>query len=61
MHDDNAPRKKPTHDIGQDLSLLSVGELRERVETLRAEIARLEETIAAKQVSKSAAEGVFKR
>ena len=61
MHDDNAPRKKPTHDIGQDLSLLSVGELRERVETLRAEIARLEETIASKQVSKSAAEGVFSR
>lgn len=61
MHDDNAPRKKPTHDIGQDLSLLSVGELRERVETLRAEIARLEETISAKQVSKSAAEGVFRR
>jgi len=29
--DDNKPRKKITHEIGQDLSLLSVEELTERI------------------------------
>ncbi len=37
------PVKKPSkvHEIGSDLSLLSVHELRERVEALQAEIERL--------------------
>ena len=41
---DDEPTKKPArvHEIGQDLSLLSVGELTERIGQLRAEIARLE-------------------
>jgi len=61
MEEDNNPRKKITHDVGQDLSLLSIGELRERVTLLREEVVRLEAAVSAKQVSKSAAEGVFKR
>ena len=60
MEEDNIPRKKITHDLGQDLSLLSIGELRERIEMLREEIVRLEAAVSAKQISKSAAEGVFK-
>jgi uncharacterized small protein (DUF1192 family) len=57
------PRKKPAriHEIGQDLSLLSVAELRERVERLRAEIARLEADMAAKGETKAAAEALFRR
>jgi uncharacterized small protein (DUF1192 family) len=57
------PRKKPAriHEIGQDLSLLSVAELRERVEQLRAEIARLEADMAAKGETKAAAEALFRR
>ena len=36
---DDEPRKKPKpHEIGQDLSLLSVGDLAERIALLRAEI-----------------------
>jgi len=59
---DDEPRKKPkAHEIGQDLSLLSVGELSERIEMLRAEIGRLEAERAAKGVTKSAAEALFRR
>lgn len=57
------PVKKPAsvHDIGQDLSLLSVDELARRVTILRGEIARLEAEIAAKGSTKAAAEALFKR
>jgi uncharacterized small protein (DUF1192 family) len=53
--------KKKAHELGEDLSLLSVGELRERVEALQAEIARLETAIRSKEASKSAADTFFKR
>jgi uncharacterized small protein (DUF1192 family) len=59
--DDDRPRKKPVHEIGQDLSLLSVEELAERIATLKAEIARLEASMAAKQASRSSADQFFKR
>jgi uncharacterized small protein (DUF1192 family) len=59
---DEEPRRKPkTHEIGQDLALLSVGELNERIELLRAEIGRLEVELAAKGQTKSAAEALFRR
>ena len=59
---DDEPKKKPRpHEIGQDLSLLSVGELSERINLLRDEIARLEAERAAKGETKSAAEALFRR
>ncbi|WP_421915928.1 DUF1192 domain-containing protein [Mesorhizobium sp.] len=59
---DDEPRKKArTHEIGQDLSLLSVGELSERIGILRDEIARLEAELKAKDSTKSAAEALFRR
>lgn len=58
--DDDRPRRKVTHDIGQDLSLLSVDELRERVGLLQAEIERLNASIGSKQATKSAADKFFK-
>jgi uncharacterized small protein (DUF1192 family) len=60
--DDLQPPKKPKgYELGQDLSKLSVGELQALVEQLRAEIARVEQTMNAKQSSLSAAQSVFKR
>jgi uncharacterized small protein (DUF1192 family) len=61
IDEDDRPKKKITHEIGQELSLLSVKELNERIEILRAEIARLEADIDKKQASRSAADSVFKR
>ena len=56
------PKKpKKVHEIGQDLSLLSVGDLTERIELLRSEIGRLEGELSAKGASKSAAEALFRR
>jgi uncharacterized small protein (DUF1192 family) len=61
MFDDEALRKKRVHEIGQDLSLLSVGELTERIDGLRAEIRRLEAERAAKDATRSAADALFRR
>ena len=41
IEDDDKPRKKITHEIGQDLSLLSVEELTERIALMTSEIERL--------------------
>jgi uncharacterized small protein (DUF1192 family) len=59
--DDDRPKKKIAHEIGQDLALLSVKELHERIALLREEIARLEADIARKQSSRSVADQFFKR
>ena len=59
--DDDRPKRKIAHEIGQDLTLLSVGELDERVALLRDEIARLEADKAKKQATRSAADQLFKR
>ena len=59
--DDLAPKKKPIHEVGQDLALLSVEELKDRIETLQAEIARLETAMTAKRASLAAADQFFKR
>jgi uncharacterized small protein (DUF1192 family) len=60
MEDDDRPRKKITHEIGQDLSLLSVEELTERIALLTTEIARLEVAATKKRASKDAANSIFK-
>ena len=61
IDEDDRPKKKIAHEIGQDLTLLSVGELTERVALLKEEIARLEANMASKQASKSAADLFFKK
>ena len=58
---DDLPKKKITHEMGQELSLLSVGELGERVALLKEEIARLEVEMKRKNASKSAADMFFKK
>jgi len=58
--DDDRPKRKISHEIGQDLSLLSVGELDERVALLKQEIERLETAAAKKQASRDLASQFFK-
>jgi uncharacterized small protein (DUF1192 family) len=58
--DDDRPRKKVSHEIGQDLSLLSVDELNERIALLSSEIERLEAAVTKKSASKDAANSIFK-
>ncbi|MBW3096326.1 DUF1192 domain-containing protein [Pseudohoeflea coraliihabitans] len=61
MFEDDRPTKKAVHEIGCDLSLLSVAELDERIAVLQAEIARLESEKSAKSASRGAAEGLFSK
>ena len=59
--DDDKPKKKVTHEIGQDLALLSVNELAARVQLLHDEINRLEADMAGKRAKRAAADQFFKR
>ncbi len=59
--DDERPKKKLHHEIGQDLSLLSVDELSERISLLRSEIARLESAMTLKHASRHSADQFFKK
>lgn len=61
LFDEDIPKKKPDIAVGDDLSRLSIHELEERIEALRAEIARAEESMQAKRASAGAAESFFKR
>ena len=61
VDDDDQPKKKTVHEIGQDLTLLSAGELTDRIALLKGEIARLEADMARKRAMKSAADSVFKK
>ena len=60
IEDDDKPRKKVTHEIGQDLSLLSVDELAERITLMQQEIERLQAAMVRKRASKDAASNFFK-
>jgi uncharacterized small protein (DUF1192 family) len=53
-------KRKLAHDIGQNVDDLSAPELRERIELLRVEIARLEKAIEARQATHTAAAAAFK-
>ena len=61
VDDDDKPKKKVTHEIGQDLTLLSVEELGARVQLLHDEIRRIEADISQKRASRAAADQFFKR
>ena len=60
IEDDDKPRKKITHEIGQDLSLLSVEELTERIALMNSELERLAQAVTKKRASKDAADSFFK-
>lgn len=61
IEEDDRPKKKSSHEIGQDLALLSVEELNDRILLLKDEVARLQDALAKKRASRSAADQFFKR
>ena len=61
MEEEAVRPKKKAHELGEDLTLLSVDELKERVLALKAEIERLEASIRSKEATRSAADTFFKR
>lgn len=62
VFDDDAAKPAPrVHEIGQDLSLLSVDELDERIGQMKDEIARIEAELATKGTTKDAAEALFRK
>jgi uncharacterized small protein (DUF1192 family) len=61
IFDEDAPKKKPVHELGEDLSKLSLDELADRVDMLKREIVRIEEAAAAKRTSADVAASFFKR
>jgi uncharacterized small protein (DUF1192 family) len=61
LFDEEPPKRKTELVVGEELATLSIDELSERIEVLKAEIARLEETIAAKRESLGVADSFFKR
>ncbi len=61
IDEDDRPKKKITHEIGQDLYLLSVTELNDRIALMKEEIARLEADIKKKDSSRNSADQFFKK
>lgn len=63
--EDDTPRPRAARDsgaeIGQPLDLMSVAELEEKIATLKAEIARLEQARDAKRAATAAAEAFFRK
>ena len=61
IDDDENPRPKPRRLTPPPLDLLGVAELREYIDELRAEIARVEGDINRKQSHRSAADAFFRK
>jgi len=61
MEEEAPPRRKVVHEIGQDLALLSVEELTERIKSLEDEIARLDAARTKKRASRTVADQFFKK
>ena len=61
MFDEGRPIKQPAHEIGADLSMLSLAELDARITLLNAEIERLEAEKQKKKSGRTAADDLFRR
>ena len=61
IEEDDRPKRKLVHEIGQDLALLSVEEINDRILLLNDEVARLQAALAKKHASRSVADQFFKR
>ncbi|MFM9847128.1 MAG: DUF1192 domain-containing protein [Hyphomicrobiaceae bacterium] len=59
--DDLKPTPPKAVTLGEDLKVLSVGDLEARIVALKAEIERVERELAAKKAYEAAASELFKR
>ena len=60
IFDEEPKRKKVVHEIGQDLSMLSVDELGERIAILKREVERLETESVRKGAQREQSSALFK-
>jgi uncharacterized small protein (DUF1192 family) len=60
MEEEDRPKPKTAHMPGENLDMVSIEELHQRVTLLEAEIARIKAEIQRKTASKSAADAFFK-
>ena len=60
MSFEDLPKKPAGAMLGENLDMLSVAELEQRVTDLESEIRRVKAAISAKQASKSAADAFFR-
>ncbi|CAN7445690.1 DUF1192 domain-containing protein [Neorhizobium sp. LjRoot104] len=58
--DDERPKKPKTHELGCDLSMLSIDELESRIDLLRQEITRIEAEKETKAAGRRAADSLFR-
>jgi uncharacterized small protein (DUF1192 family) len=61
MNEEDLPKKKVVHEIGQDLYLISAEDLAERIALLKEEIARLEAAMGKAKASRNVADQFFKK
>jgi uncharacterized small protein (DUF1192 family) len=61
LFDEELPQRKAELTVGEDLSRLSIDDLQERIDLLKAEILRVEEAVTAKRASLGVADSFFKR
>lgn len=61
FQDDDRPPRKVAHEIGQDLSTLSIEEIDARIALMKAEIERLDAARRTKEASRTVADAFFKR
>jgi uncharacterized small protein (DUF1192 family) len=60
MEEEDRPKPKLAHVLGENLDMVSIEELRQRVILLEAEITRIRAEVERKAASKSAADAFFK-
>ena len=60
MELEDLPKPKPQIIVGENLDMMSVAELEQRVEDLESEIVRVKAAIASKRASKNAADTFFR-
>ena len=60
MEPEDLPKKPAGLVVGENLELMSVAELEQRIQSLESEIVRTRSAIASKRASKSAADAFFR-